>query len=583
MAEPARRICAAAGVALLVGALVGAVACERRGARRRTPPEAIPPVHGRVFEDLDGDGRFDPGEPGVAGVAVHRGFELALSGADGRYELSGAAEARGSSNDRFVWITRSARFDGDRWYRSAADDPIDFPLQRRPPDDEEGFTFVQLSDAHVFDRASDFVEFSSGPDEWWLPEIVRSGVILHLVQKMAEPRYTGDAAEGLRAYLRPHLGEDAVAALWDVELPRALVAEFAREGSALSRVDATIREAFAELRSLAPDFAVSTGDLVLESNDGSAEAIERWMRFYQELVADLGFPVYDTIGNNELAGIHDERFALGDPGFGKGLYHRHFGPSHYSFDRGRFHFVALDTHAKSPYNDDPRSWRFDVPEAGFWSWVDRDLEAHSDRIPVLLNHEPFLYDPSWSMDEEDFAPVRGEDGRLVRHGVVAVLTGHTHQNGLVRRDGVTHITTGALSGFRWVLPPDVFHRGYRLFHAHGARLYSAWKRLGHPVVAFVDPPGSAAHHPASAGELEPGERRVVAVAADARGPFPGVRILLDGQPLPLERWGPYFVAASVPAGRRTGTGALVVEAISLDGRLLQDTAHLEAPGGGAAP
>jgi hypothetical protein len=528
-----------------------------------------------VFEDRDGDGLRGTGEPGVPGVVVQRGFEVAVTDAAGDYTLEGAADARGSSNDGIVWITRPAGYDCATWYREIEGDGIEFALVPRPPDPEDGFTFVQISDAHVFDRWSDFIEFSSGPRRWWIPELARSAYMLYVARRMNEPQARGAVVAALRADLAGRLGEEKVASLWDVQLPGALLEEIARGGGGLPEVEGTIRAAFDELRSLEPAFVVSTGDLVLESNNGSAEAVLRWMRFYRELTSQLGFPVYDTIGNNEIAGINNDEFPSDDPRFAKGLFRQVFGPSHYSFDRGRFHFVALDTHSRRRVRGDPRKWFFNRPEKGFWTWLDRDLDANQGRLPVLLNHEPFLRDPSWSIDEDDFRPVR-DDGRLARHRVPVVVSGHVHRNGLVVRDGTTHITTGALSGFRWALPADAVQRGYRLFHAKGERLYSAWKRLGHPVVAFVDPPGDPVHHPASGGG-DAGEgagRMVVAVAADVDGPFPGVRLLLDGRPLPIERWGRYFVAARVPEDGAAGPGELVVQAISLDGRLIEDRAVL---------
>jgi hypothetical protein len=45
-------------------------------------------VQGVVFEDLNRNGRRDPGEPGVAGVLVSNGIEVARTSADGAYRLS---------------------------------------------------------------------------------------------------------------------------------------------------------------------------------------------------------------------------------------------------------------------------------------------------------------------------------------------------------------------------------------------------------------------------------------------------------------------------------------------------------------
>ena len=44
-------------------------------------------AQGFVFEDLNGNGLKDPGEPGIAGVAVSNQVDVVLSGADGGYQL----------------------------------------------------------------------------------------------------------------------------------------------------------------------------------------------------------------------------------------------------------------------------------------------------------------------------------------------------------------------------------------------------------------------------------------------------------------------------------------------------------------
>lgn len=44
-------------------------------------------ARGRVFLDLDGNGRHDRGEPGLAGIKVSNGRDLAISDANGRYRI----------------------------------------------------------------------------------------------------------------------------------------------------------------------------------------------------------------------------------------------------------------------------------------------------------------------------------------------------------------------------------------------------------------------------------------------------------------------------------------------------------------
>ena len=81
----------------------------------------------------------------------------------------------------------------------------------------------------------------------------------------------------------------------------------------------------------------------------------------------------------------------------------------------------------------------------------------------------------------------------------------------------------------------------------------------------MEPRGDPAIHPASkqatrAANLTP-PFEVIAVAADARGPFASIALQYGGAEIPLERWGDYFVHARV----ESGTGPLVLIANTASG------------------
>jgi hypothetical protein len=183
-------------------------------------------------------------------------------------------------------------------------------------------------------------------------------------------------------------------------------------------------------------------------------------------------------------------------------------------------------------------------------WLRRDLEAHGDKVKVVLNHEPFFSDPDWFFDEEELARyVVSDEGIFEEHGVAYSMNGHVHRNGVERGEPTTHISTGALFGFGWYLPPDLYPRGYRLVYAREGKLYAAWKNLGEPLLGFIQPVGDEGIHPASATRVDPealeGPFDLVAVAADVQGPFAEVSLELDGRPVSLERWGDYFIHARI--------------------------------------
>ncbi|MEE8581196.1 MAG: metallophosphoesterase [Myxococcota bacterium] len=528
---------------------------------------------GLVFVDRNANGVRDTGEPGRAGTVISNGREVVRSGADGRYRLPEAPAEDGG----FVFVTRPRGFECAQWFHRG---PGDFALV--PVEALDNFFFVQISDVHAYDRAQDFADFSVRGPFSWAPQWAQAWFMLRIANRMLSPRFTEDVSAELRTALAPHRDVEGKG---DTRLFMDYLDEFNRPGSELGDVASQIRRALQEVAALRPAFLISTGDLVLEGNQAPPDVVERWLAFYRETTRALGVPVYNTIGNNEIAGSERDDISIDDPRYGKSLFKTFYGPTYYSFDRGAFHFAALDTH--QPKQPGSKRWDFNRLSAQVKNWLDADLALHPEATRVVLNHEPFHFDPDWPMPDNGKLVV-SDEGLFERHGVAYVLAGHTHLNGFEERGPTTHITTGALSGFRWLLPPGLYPRGYRLFYARGTRLYSAWKEVGQVALGFIDPVGDASLHPASAGALRPeasavyGAIDLVAVAADRSGPFARLRLLLDGASVPFERWGDYFLHArlapaplptDVPSGR-----SLVLEAIRASGEIERVELRFPPPG-----
>lgn len=532
------------------------------------PAPAEPVRSGSVYVDADGDGTRDPGEPGRAGVAVTNGRRVVSTDADGRYEIPAGPHG-------FVALSCPADARCPVWYRRSppgqpAPGPDDFAIVPAAPAGD--FFFVQLSDSHVYPSVEDMRELM-GPllGAWYLPRLLVGWGMLWQLDRMYPDHDWDDIAGALRAVVARHRG---VEGKWDATIMMDYVELALDPRTGIVEPEIEIPHAFGEVAALRPAFAIHTGDMILEGNHGEPEAVERWLRYYRQVIEDEGLAVYETIGNNELAGTSNGSFAPSDPRYGKALFRRHFGPTHYSFDYGDFHFVALDTHAPLFSLDDPdpdEEWSFETMEDDVRDWLDADLAAAraAGRRLVVLNHEPFFEDPAWDFD--DFEPA-DDQGLLAKHGVAYTLSGHVHRNGF--RDapaagGVTHIVTGALSGLRWTLPVSIDSRGYRLFYARDGRLHSAWKDVDAPLLGFVSPRGDPRIHPASTHAPEPravaGTLDVVAVGVDVDRPYARLELALDGERLASEPWGDYFVHARFDAARIRGAGRLELVATTHDG------------------
>ena len=100
-------------------------------------------VAGVVFDDVNANGRRDPGERGLAGVAVSNQHEVVQTAADGSYALPRAGHG-------VVFVSLPDGYDaaGPFWQAvSPSGGKADFGLTARPGDG--AFSFIHASDTHV--------------------------------------------------------------------------------------------------------------------------------------------------------------------------------------------------------------------------------------------------------------------------------------------------------------------------------------------------------------------------------------------------------------------------------------------------
>ena len=110
-------------------------------------PAAASQVRGVVFDDANASGTRDPGERGVAGVAVSNQADVVLSGADGGFNLAPPA-----AGIVFVSVPDGRRVVGRSWQRTGPGTaPLLFALAPTPQPAE--FTFIHASDTHLAERS----------------------------------------------------------------------------------------------------------------------------------------------------------------------------------------------------------------------------------------------------------------------------------------------------------------------------------------------------------------------------------------------------------------------------------------------
>ena len=193
------------------------------------------------------------------------------------------------------------------------------------------------------------------------------------------------------------------------------------EGAANPEAKITLPHAIDVLRASKerPDFVVFTGDLT-HTTDDAAERRAR-MTHFKEIVSALPFPLHF------LPGEHDASLD------GGAAFREIFGVTHWAFEHGGLHFVALDNVS------DPHGALGDAQIA----WLEQQVAAVPAGAPlVVFAHRP-LFDlyPDWDWATADGA--RAIDV-LARHDPATVFYGHIHQEHHHKTGRIAHHASRSL-------------------------------------------------------------------------------------------------------------------------------------------
>ncbi len=136
-----------------------------------------------------------------------------------------------------------------------------------------------------------------------------------------------------------------------------------------------------------PDLTLVSGDLIRRAlRVNEAEATGLYEMYVREMAASAG-PVWSVPGNHEIFAIerHHSLVSAGHPLFGKAMYRKYLGPNYYSFNRGKIHFLALDT------VDIEDLWYYGHLDKAQLDWLEQDLKTVPKGATVVtFNHIPFF-------------------------------------------------------------------------------------------------------------------------------------------------------------------------------------------------
>ncbi len=231
-----------------------------------------------------------------------------------------------------------------------------------------------------------------------------------------------------------------------------------------------------------PAFALMGGDLAFDGLYTPKPEFDEQIRLYREISSGLGMPVRHCMGNHDALGWSARRkVGVDDPDLGKKMMmdRLEWPKSYYSFDHAGWHFVVLDSIHPIAGADGPVYEPRIGPEQLEWLAHDVGRAAAAGKPTIAVTHIAAFCNIGQYNASTDQKAMNGsmvlwdtKDLRhvLERHGVKALLQGHSHKIEEYRFNNVWYLTSAAVSGAWWSgdwigSPP-----GYTVFTCRGDRL-----------------------------------------------------------------------------------------------------------------
>lgn len=226
-----------------------------------------------------------------------------------------------------------------------------------------------------------------------------------------------------------------------------------------------------------PDLILQGGDFIMDALAATEAKTKEQFDLARRIMKDeCTIPVRHCIGNHDIWGYNLTKSATtgNEPLWGKqwALQEMELEKPYYSFDQAGWHIIVLDT--VQPRGDGGYKAITDDEQ---FEWLTGDLAGTPATTPVLiLSHIPIV-----SVGAMFFTEKTEQDGQwkiisvlmmldarryknlFLKHpNVKLCLAGHIHLLDRIEYNGITYITTGAISGNWWGGPFQETAEGYGL-------------------------------------------------------------------------------------------------------------------------
>jgi hypothetical protein len=217
-----------------------------------------------------------------------------------------------------------------------------------------------------------------------------------------------------------------------------------------------------------PVHGIGCGDLVFDKFELYGD--------YKDAVATTGIPFFQVIGN------HDMDYVGGTDDKSQATFKEHFGPTYYSFNRGKIHYLVLDNvffigtgHRYIGYLTENQL-----------RWLEKDLQHVPAGSTVVVS----LHIPTDNGEkrrknaaEESLGGVTSNRETLyalLKNYKVHIMSGHTHFNENWEKDNIMEHNHGTVCGAWWMGPicGDGTPNGYGVYEVDGDDIKWYYKSIG---------------------------------------------------------------------------------------------------------
>ncbi len=226
-----------------------------------------------------------------------------------------------------------------------------------------------------------------------------------------------------------------------------------------------------------PTFGVGCGDLIFDDLPLFTE--------YEKAVSSINIPFFQVIGN------HDLDLKVRSDEQSDATFRKHFGPTYYSFNRGKAHYVVLDDvfyHGAGffpylPYvHETQLQWLYQdlaLVEPGSPVVVFLHIPMHSSRMQRYKGTQEPL-EPWFTLSDFSNPQALYE---LLKPFKAHLISGHTHENEHAFVNGLHEHILGTVCGAWWSGPIcfDGTPNGYGLYEVNGEDIRWQYKATGNPL------------------------------------------------------------------------------------------------------